>query len=90
MQRRRTRKNVVGFARPHYDNLKTYKPTLKLGCMGESVELLQSLLITKGYFIKIDGVFGPKTKEAVKEFQKSVELKPDGIVGPLTWKELTK
>lgn len=90
MQRRRTRKNVVAFARPRYDDLKNYRPTLKLGCKGESVEILQSLLITKGYIIEMDGVFGPNTKEAVKEFQKSSGLKTDGIVGPLTWKELTK
>lgn len=36
----------------------------------------------------IDGVFGPKTKMAVLEFQKLFSLKPDGIVGQITWETL--
>lgn len=36
----------------------------------------------------IDGVFGPKTKMAVLEFQKIFSLKPDGIVGQITWETL--
>ena len=90
MQRRRTRKNVIGFARPRYDDLKDYRPTLKKGAKGESVELLQSMLAFKGYILKVDGDFGPNTKEAVVKFQIENGLKPDGIVGPATWKELTK
>lgn len=37
-----------------------------------------------------DGIFGPLTKQAVQEFQKSKGLKPDGVVGPITWAELKK
>lgn len=35
-----------------------------------------------------DGIFGPLTEEAVKEFQKSKGLKADGIVGAQTWAAL--
>jgi hypothetical protein len=36
----------------------------------------------------IDGVFGPQTKKAVREFQRMHKLKDDGIVGPLTHAEM--
>ncbi len=35
-----------------------------------------------------DGIFGPLTEEAVKAFQKSKGLTPDGIVGAKTWAAL--
>ena len=85
MERRRTRKNVVAFARPLYSDAKNYRPTLKKGSKGSYVVALQALLS-----IEADGIFGPKTKEAVIEFQKKHGLEPDGIVGPKTWEELLK
>lgn len=33
----------------------------------------------------IDGVFGPKTEDAVKQVQQGAGLVVDGVVGPLTW-----
>lgn len=39
---------------------------------------------------KIDGKIGPQTKQAIREFQKSKGLKPDGVVGQKTRKELEK
>ena len=66
------------------------KPTIKKGAKGEFVELLQELLIVKGYILKIDGDFGPKTEAAVKDFQNKQHLTVDGIVGPKTWEALCK
>ena len=40
------------------------------------------------YSGEIDGKIGPKTKEAVKEFQTSKNLTADGIVGARTWSKL--
>ncbi len=37
---------------------------------------------------KVDGVMGPKTKQAIKNFQAQNNLKVDGKVGPMTWKSL--
>ena len=88
MERRRTMKNVVAFARPEYEDLANYHPILRKGARGESVELLQELLVINGYSVKIDGSFGLLTESAVKDFQKANGLTDDGVVGPLTWKKL--
>jgi peptidoglycan hydrolase-like protein with peptidoglycan-binding domain len=34
------------------------------------------------------GVFGPKTNDAIREFQRNNGLQVDGIVGRNTWKAL--
>lgn len=61
-------------------------PTLKVGSKGEYVEKLQKFLLEKNiYHGKIDGVFGPITKQAVIEWQGYCEIVKDGIVGPCTW-----
>ena len=56
---------------------------LKLGSRGNDVKLLQEKLN-----LKVDGIFGPLTEEAVKDFQRSNGLKVDGIVGANTWNKL--
>lgn len=38
----------------------------------------------------IDGIFGAKTLQAVKAFQRSQGLAVDGIVGSMTWKKLKR
>ena len=38
--------------------------------------------------VQIDGIFGPKTDEAVRGFQQALGLSVDEIVGPLTWRAL--
>ena len=66
-------------------------PTLRKGCRGTYVSLLQTKLIMLGYDLGsygADGVFGAKTQEAVKKFQSDRGLEADGIVGPTTWNAL--
>lgn len=60
---------------------------LKRGSSGESVKWLQYKLNELGYSLDIDGIYGPKTEEAVKRFQELVFV--DGIVGPMTLKKLS-
>lgn len=53
----------------------------------DDVKALQKALQTRGYFpmnAMIDGIFGPITYKAVRDFQKSYALVVDGIVGPKT------
>jgi len=54
--------------------------TLKLNFTGETVKQLQLLLN-----LLPDGIFGPQTQQSVMFFQKSQNIKPDGIVGTITW-----
>lgn len=61
---------------------------LRRGCRGEDVRSLQVLLCGCGYQIDRDGVFGPATERAVKQYQKNVELATDGVVGPATRKRM--
>ncbi|MBW4629955.1 MAG: peptidoglycan-binding protein [Brasilonema octagenarum HA4186-MV1] len=64
-------------------------PTLRFGNTGSTVRTLQRLLISNGYFVQIDGVFGALTEVAVKAFQSSRGLKADGVVGARTWAVLS-
>ena len=57
-------------------------PTLKKGNKGNKVKYLQKFLNWYGsYGLKVDGVFGAKTKAALESFQKKTGLKVDGIYG---------
>ena len=64
-------------------------PTLRFGDRGSAVRVLQRLLVSKGYPIKIDGDFGVLTETAVKAFQSRRGLTTDGIVGSRTWRALS-
>lgn len=65
------------------DPMKAAMPTVRRGARGESVKILQRELK-----IAVDGVFGPATEAAVKEFQTSKGMEADGIVGFYTWQAL--
>lgn len=81
--------------RPKAEMPKGYNPfpvpnvTLRNGSIGQGVQWLQLELDNRGYHLNIDGVFGPKTEAAVKEYQKKQGLVVDGIVGARTRGELT-
>jgi peptidoglycan hydrolase-like protein with peptidoglycan-binding domain len=64
-------------------------PVISFGNSGISVRVLQKLLVSNGYGIPVDGVFGPITEAAVKAFQNRRTLSADGMVGQKTWWELT-
>ena len=63
--------------------------SIQLGFKGEQVKELQKRLKELGYYKgSVDGDFGEKTEEAVKDFQKANKLTADGKVGENTLKKL--
>ena len=70
-------------ATPAPDNI------LKEGSKGSDVKALQNKLIELGYLSgKADGVYGSKTTEAVKAFQRASKLTADGVAGEKTISKL--
>ncbi len=50
---------------------------------------IQQALKNAGFYQgAIDGKVGPKTKDAIREFQRTSGLKADGVVGRQTWEKL--
>jgi hypothetical protein len=68
------------------------KPLIRLGSEGDTVRYLQSVIAHKGGGnIAIDGGFGPKTEQRVREVQMfwkhhGIPLVIDGMVGKNTWR----
>lgn len=62
---------------------------LKEGSRSNDVKTVQDKLRRWGYYTgSVDGIYGPKTKEAVKYFQRKNGLTADGIVGKKTFEAL--
>ena len=62
--------------------------TIRLGSVGAGVQLAQyelsRVLILSGSQ-EVDGQFGPRTAQAVRDYQQLKALAVDGVVGPRTW-----
>lgn len=58
-------------------------PVLRVGDKGEHVQSMQGLLNARIEALRVaeDGDFGPQTQAALKSFQSSVGITPDGICG---------
>jgi peptidoglycan hydrolase-like protein with peptidoglycan-binding domain len=54
------------------------------------MERVQQALNSNGAALKVDGKWGPKTKAAVKDFQKAHGLKPTGHLNKSTRDQLLK
>lgn len=67
---------------------------LQTGSRGQKVSQLQYMLSVMAEYVPsiptvaVDGIFGPRTQEAVIAYQRFAGLTPDGIVGPQTWNSL--
>ena len=67
--------------------------TLKKGCKGDDVKALQTFLNLNGFNCGVaDGIFGSRTADAVKSFQKAHPEcgTPDGICGVKTYSVIDK
>lgn len=88
-----TYNNLISDHNKLYNNIlvvaASKKPNLKTGSKGDYVHELQEYLKELGYYnAATDGIFGPQTAEAVKNFQLENGLKADSIVGKDTWDAL--
>lgn len=69
---------------------------LRVGDRGESVQQVQRCLNAISVRqpaigrLNEDGIFGPRTLDAVTTFQRLFGLNPDGIIGPLSWSRLSQ
>ena len=64
-------------------------PLIKQGSISTYVLIAQDDLNTLGFSTgSLDGIFGAKTKDAVRRYQTSRGLSADGIVGCNTWRSL--
>lgn len=79
--------NFLGVNYIPRNNLNNY-PLLRNGSQGNFVYLLQFILNQYGYNLSVDGIFGTRTLNAVRDFQRNNSLSVDGLVGNNTWKTL--
>ncbi|TAN68142.1 MAG: glycoside hydrolase family 19 protein [Methylobacter sp.] len=56
---------------------------LKIGSTGDDVKKMQEKL-----GLQADGIFGPGTEKALKDWQVANGLTADGVVGPATWEKM--
>ena len=60
------------------------RPLLKYGSRGSAVVYVQRRLGVR----PVSGWYGPKTRAAVKRYQRANGIRPTGMVGPKTWASL--
>lgn len=103
----KTKAAVITFQRAHHlraDGVvgsatwRALSVTLRLGSRGSAVRAVQDQanfrnLRGEGVTLKVDGIYGPKTKAWVTAFQRAIAhdvrgFPVDGITGPLTWQAL--
>ena len=71
-----------------------YPGVLREGDRGGEVRILQYMLALLAQFdntlvpLQPDGIYGPSTTQAVRQYQNLVGLAPDGVAGQATWNSL--
>lgn len=86
---------VDGFSTVQVNHVSSPRPqksdweTLYKGMKGDRVSKLQQALVKHDFLLEVDGDFGIETYSKVCQFQSSVGLAVDGIVGIMTASELS-
>jgi N-acetylmuramoyl-L-alanine amidase len=69
------------------DRLLTHQPGSLIS--GDDVVALQQRLLDLGFKVgRVDGIFGHRTEQGVRDFQRNIGIPPDGTCGPATLKAL--
>ncbi len=82
--------------REEYDTTEYPGFALRRGSKGSEVQQIQFYLSRIGTFnpsvpsVRIDGIYGAGTRDAVIAFQRAYGLSPDGIVGRVTWNRIAE
>lgn len=64
------------------------RPRVGPGQVGAATLGLQLLLQRYGYPVPGTGFYGPRTRDAMRDFQRRNDIKPNGVVGSKTWRAL--
>jgi peptidoglycan hydrolase-like protein with peptidoglycan-binding domain len=75
----------------HFDDrwVSSGYPITKRGSKGIYVCVAQDALTTLGYNTGgLDGIFGANTEKSVREYQTKKSITSDGILGPVSWRNL--
>lgn len=65
-------------------------PYLQVGDRGDQVARLQTILVSHGLKLSVDGDFGPGTERTLKKFQEQTGLLQTGVTDEDTWDALLK
>ncbi|WP_233359054.1 peptidoglycan-binding protein [Thermomonospora amylolytica] len=103
LRRIRSAGSIAGYGRPDYDQAAPSKPADKPAqaaprwpgryltqppmMRGDDVRRWQARMRERGWRITVDGVYGPRSEEVCRAFQREKGLEVDGVVGPVTWRE---
>ena len=87
LTKRRTEEREL-FLAPCEEVCEVELKVLKKGSKGEPVKGLQRLLVGCGYGLAVDGDFGAKTENALKDYQDENGLTVDGVAGAKTYEAL--
>ena len=80
-----------GAANPVKEVCRVSLPVLRRNSRSGYVRTAQILLNAyNGASLVTDGIFGPATEKAVRDYQRSRSLAVDGIIGAATWAQLLK
>lgn len=97
MRRSRNVSQCRGFYRPQMVSQKTgadaYYRLIRLTAplmKGNDIAEWQKQVNWFKYELEVDGIYGPKSQGACKDFQRTRKLTIDGIIGPDTWAETFK
>ena len=74
-----TRRALGPLGRPFFG-----RRTLRRGSFGWDVSVLQFMLASRGELVPVYGYFDAATQRALRQYQRSHRLVPDGVAGPLT------